>query len=75
MEQELDTLNLIKHYINISNTALSESEKHNRLLSEKTVLTTMASGSTVSFCVTDGKSVSEDVYTTRIFEGQFTPVQ
>jgi hypothetical protein len=27
MKQELDTLNLIKHYINISNTALSESDK------------------------------------------------
>ena len=75
MGDDLETLNLIKYYINISNTALSDSENKSRLLSEKSVLTALASGSIISFRVAEDNSVSDEVYTTRFIDGQFTPVQ
>ena len=75
MVQDLNNLNLIKLYVNISNAALTKSENHSYLLSVKSVLNVLASDSTVSFRVADGESVSDEVFTTRFIDGQFTPVQ
>ena len=74
MASELETTNLVKHYFNICNTALSnhrESPVYGSLLA---LVNQFASGSTVLVKVVDGDSMNGRFYTTRFIDGEFTPV-
>lgn len=75
MNQEMKDLNLIKYYINVSNTALAQSEFRSTLMSRRAIVNMLAAPSTVALRIADGDTVSDDVYVTRFIDGQFTPVE
>lgn len=75
MNQEIKDLNLIKYYINVSNTALAQSEFRSTLMSRRAIVNLLAAPSTVAFRIADGEAVSDDLYVTRFIDGQFTPVE
>lgn len=75
MKQKTDDLNLIKHFINITNTALYQSEQNSILISEKSILSALVSGSTVAFCIDKEGCESGEFFTTRFIDGQFTSVE
>lgn len=74
MKDDVDDLNLIKHFVNITNTALYQSDQNSSIISEKSVLSALVSGSKVAFCIDEAGCESGEFYTTRFIDGQFTPV-
>jgi hypothetical protein len=74
MTTDLETTNLVKHYFNICNTALSnhrESPVYGSLLA---LINQFASGSSVLVKVVEDDSTKSRFFTTRFIDGEFTPV-
>ena len=74
MTTELETTNLVKHYFNICNTALSNHREGPVYGSLLTLINQFASGSTVLVKVVDNDSPKDRYFTTRFIDGEFTPV-
>lgn len=74
MNDSISTLNLVKHYFNICNTALSQRKDDALYAPVLSVLNQFASGETIRLKVigADGKVMGW--YTTRYVDGEFTPI-
>ncbi len=74
MNDNLSTLNLVKHYINICNTAFTRHKDELLFGSALAALNKYASGEVITLKVLDGEGSTSGLYTTRYIDGEFTPV-
>ncbi len=75
MTTKLSTRDLVKHYINISDTALASPDANPLVSLSESVMTRMVSGQTIDIEVVDDAGATLGHYTTRFVDGRFTPVQ
>ncbi|MDT8387543.1 MAG: hypothetical protein RQ736_08520 [Thiogranum sp.] len=75
MNEELHTLNLVKHYFNICNTALLHRKDKLVFGPALAVLNQLASGDTVVLRVVDDPGAVLGCYTTRFIDSEFTPIE
>lgn len=74
MSAPLETTNLVKHYFNICNTALTSGADRALYGALVKLLEELAGGSTITLRVVDTESGVEPCYTTQFADGQFTPI-
>lgn len=74
MSDNLSTHNLVKHYINICNTAFTRHKDELIFGSALAVLNKYASGEVITLQVVDAADKPLGYYTTRFIDGEFTPV-
>ncbi len=74
MNETLSTINLVKHYFNICNTALVRHRNDLVFRPVVAVLNRLASGETIGLTVVDVSDAPAGFFATRFFDGQFTPV-
>ena len=74
MNDNLSTHNLVKHYINICNTAFTRHKDELIFGSVLTILNKYASGEVITLQVVDDDGNILCCYTTRFIDGEFTPV-
>lgn len=73
MAEELTTLNLVKHYLNIANAALHQAEHHSWGRAVVAVLDQIASGTDILLQVVDAQGAPLGRYATYYQHGQFAP--
>lgn len=74
MNENLSTHNLVKHYINICNTAFTRHKDELIFGSVLAVLNKYAAGEVITLQVVDAEDKTLGYYTTRFIDGEFTPV-
>lgn len=74
-EERLTTLDLVKHYINICNTALATRNANPVVTLVESLVEKAVSGEVINLTVVDDADVPAGYYTTRFVDGRFTPVE
>jgi hypothetical protein len=75
MAQHLETRALVKHYINICNTALTQRGDEFPYKQVITLMDQFFSGETLTIKVEGAEGQSTEYFTTRFIHGEFTPIQ
>lgn len=74
MNETLSTLNLVKHYINICNTAFTRHKEEMVFGAALAALNKYTSGEVITLQVIDSENRNVGYYTTRFIDGEFTPI-
>ena len=71
----LSIINLVKHYFNICNTAISQNEDSLLFGAALGVINQLKSGDAISIKVIDEQTGETEYFTTKFVNGAFTPIE
>lgn len=75
MAESLTTLDLVKWYFNICNTALATRDANPVVEAVESLVARAVSGQVITLKVVDDSQAPAGYYTTRFIDGRFTPVE